>query len=266
MLPDADGIAMHGYVLIWTFIFFTIGLMGQNKSQYYYNDFSEAFLEAAIKNTDQEKFLQELARVSVDSLALYLDSDEKRIAFWVNIYNAFVQHLLHADPSKYEDKNKFFSHNQLRIFGETISLDKIEHGIIRRSQWKYGLGEIRTLFPPEFEKKLRLQVREPRVHFVLNCGAKSCPMTVILRPASLEDQLRTQTISFIKQTSVYKEEVNEVEITSLFSWFRGDFGGKRGIRKFLAFYEIIPDESKPGLVFADYDWTLDLDNHNLTND
>lgn len=41
----------------------------------------------------------------------------------------------------------------------------------------------------------------------------------------------------------------------LFSWFRGDFGGKRGIQKFLQKYDAIP-AGKYDVGYKSYDWTL----------
>ena len=64
----------------------------------------------------------------------------------------------------------------------------------------------------------------------------------------------------MKETS-YKDDLNQVLVTPLFSWFRGDFGGKSGVIQFLKSYSLIPSESNPELVFLDYDWTLSLGNY-----
>ena len=53
---------------------------------------------------------------------------------------------------------------------------------------------------------------------------------------------------------------NDLKVPVLFSWFRADFGRKRGIKKFLMKYEIITKaDKKKDLKFLDYDWTLALD-------
>jgi len=39
-------------------------------------------------------------------------------------------------------------------------------------------------------------------------------------------------------------------------WYRGDFGGRSGIRTFLREYDVIPDDATPSLRYADWDWSL----------
>lgn len=228
-----------------------------------YNQLSEEFLVKAIKGESTKEVRTLLSTLSYEELSDALDHDTKRIAFWVNIYNAYVQHFLRKNPAAFDNTRKFFSSNQIRMFDRNISLEKIEHGIIRRSQWKLGLGRIPALFPPKFERCLRLDKREPRVHFVLNCGAKSCPPVIVLTPAKLEEQLTSNTKAYLEATSQYNNDNNEVNITPLFNWFRGDFGGKSGIRRMLQQYDVIPPDSRPKLKWLDYDWTLDVDNYTL---
>jgi hypothetical protein len=40
-------------------------------------------------------------------------------------------------------------------------------------------------------------------------------------------------------------------------WFRGDFGGKRGIYDFLRRYDAIPQGATPGLSYREWDWAFD---------
>jgi hypothetical protein len=50
-----------------------------------------------------------------------------------------------------------------------------------------------------------------------------------------------------------------VTVTPLMSWFRGDFGGKKGVIKdFLVPYGIIPEGLDASLSYGDYDWNLEL--------
>ena len=217
-------------------------------------------MKTAHLDYDSEPLRIELAEVSIDTLRLYLDNDQKKIAFWVNIYNAYIQYYLRSNPGSFEKKHQFFSKKQIPMFGKKLSFDIIEHGILRKSQWKYGLGNIGKLFKPKFEKKFRVSRREPRIHFVLNCGAKSCPPVRILEADELENQLKQSTTHFIKKSSRYDVKANEVQISKIFMWFRGDFGNKKGIRKLLAQEGIVPSGTKPKIKTDPYDWTLDLDN------
>ena len=67
------------------------------------------------------------------------------------------------------------------------------------------------------------------------------------------------SINIIEKSSEFNKEKNEVGVTSLFSWFRGDFGSKSGVKKILKKCDIIPN-TDVDITYKNYDWTLDLDN------
>lgn len=225
-----------------------------------FNKLSENFLERIKKNENTEDIEKNLADASIETLASALDNDEKKLAFWVNIYNGFIQVVLKAEPALYDDRGSFFKKEQLHIAGEMISFAKIEHGIIRKSQWEYGLGMIRKWFPNKFERKLRVNKRDYRIHFALNCGAKDCPPVAIYEWERLEEQFKKGTASYLQKSTTYSEEKKEVAVTSLFSWFRGDFGCKSGVKKILQQQNLIPSSGGIAITYTNYDWTLDLDN------
>lgn len=225
-----------------------------------FNAVSETLLKQ-IKMNENTKDLEELlASTDIETLDLALDSDAKRLAFWVNIYNAYIQIILKAKPELYDDRGTFFKKDQLHIAGEFVSFAKIEHGVIRKSQWEYGLGMIRKWFPNKFERKLRVDKRDYRVHFALNCGAKDCPPVAIYDWEGLDEQLNKATAVYLEKTTVLTADEKEVAVTSLFSWFRGDFGGKKGVKKILKNQGLIPSNKDIDVTYKNYDWTLDLDN------
>jgi hypothetical protein len=108
------------------------------------------------------------------------------------------------------------------------------------------------------EKQLRLVKKDYRIHFALNCGAKSCPPIAFYDDEKLEEQLNLAEKAFVKNDAVYDENRNTVEVSKIFSWFRGDFGGKKGIRQLLVKHEVIPAGKKVKLKFKVYDWSLAL--------
>ncbi len=225
-----------------------------------FNQLSEQFLRN-LKNGKSTQAIQDrLANTTVDSLVSSLTNDDQKLAFWVNIYNAYIQVILTKNPELYKDRSSFFSEDQIFLAGQKVSFATIEHGIIRKSQWDKGLGYVPNPFPGNFERKLRVENRNYHIHFALNCGAKDCPPIAIYQPNNLEEQFNKGTKRFLKATSTYDTVKNEVKVTSLFSWFRGDFGGEIGIKNILKEYEIIPQTANRNLVYKDYDWTLDLHN------
>ena len=231
-----------------------------NKNQPDYNEISETFLERIKANENTKDIQKLLANTSISELDDALDTDAKRLAFWVNIYNAYIQVLLKEQPELYDDRGSFFKEEQITIAGETVSFAKIEHGIIRKSQWEYGLGMIRKWFPNKFERKLRVNTRDYRVHFALNCGAKDCPPVAIYDWKRLDEQFEKGTSTYLGRTTVYSKEKKEVAVTALFSWFRGDFDGNSGVKKILKKQGLIPTTKDIDITYKNYDWTLDLDN------
>ncbi len=245
------------------FIFFTFCTAQDTKKQngtINLNELSELFLKRIKNNEDTRDLQEELANIELEMLVENLKTDEQKLAFWVNTYNAFIQVILSKNPELYENRGNFFSKDQINIAGNAISFDKIEHGIIRRSQSKLGLGYVKKGFPDKFERMLRVENPDYRIHFALNCGAKDCPPVGIYSPKKLNKQFAKSTTLFLKRSTKYEASENKVYVTSLFSWFRGDFGGKDGTKDILKNQNIIPSIEGIEIEYKDYDWTLDLDN------
>ncbi|NNC35662.1 MAG: DUF547 domain-containing protein, partial [Croceitalea sp.] len=155
-----------------------------------FNSLSEQFLQHIKDNKDTKAIEDTLANTTLQELDNALVTDEQKYAFWLNIYNAYIQVILAEHPEYYDDRRDFFSKEKINIAGEMVSFAKIEHGIIRKSQWELGLGYFRKIFPDIFERKLRVNKRDYRIHFALNCGAKDCPPVAIYTPNRLKEQLQ----------------------------------------------------------------------------
>lgn len=218
-------------------------------------DLSHEFLAAVKRGEDSQLYRSELAVVDESDLAALGDDEDAATAFWVNCYNAVAQILLREEPSLYEDRRRFFSAERLTVAGTDLSLDDVEHGILRSSKWKYGVGYLPRPFPSEFEQSHRCSDVDPRIHFALNCGAASCPPILTYSATDVDDQLETATGSFLEQSSTYDRERGVVTVTRLFLYYRGDFGGRRGIYRFLEQYDVIDDGNRPKVRYDDYDWS-----------
>lgn len=248
------------FTLILLFSLCTLQSAEKPSEGVHLNELSELFLKKIRNGEDTKDIRKQLANIEVEVLVNTLKTDAQKLAFWVNIYNAYIQVILTRNPEFYENRGDFFSKDQIRIAGTKISFDKIEHGIIRRSQSKLGLGYVKKGFPDKFERMLRVENPDYRIHFALNCGAKDCPPVGIYTPERLNEQFAKSTAMFLKRSSKYDPSENKVYITSLFSWFRGDFGGKDGTKEILKEQGIIQNVDNVELEYKDYDWTLDLDN------
>lgn len=189
-----------------------------------------------------------------------LGSQEARLAFWVNLYNAATQSVLQADPEAFESQRTFFGADLLVVAGQPLSLDDVEHGLLRRSRPKWGFGYVTNPFPGAFERAFRVERVDPRVHFALNCGAAACPPIAAYEADRIDEQLDLATASYLGQEVEYDAEREVVRVPRLMLWFRRDFGGSEGIRATLREFECIPEDASPRLRYLDYDWTLSTGN------
>ncbi len=180
-------------------------------------------------------------------------SDADRLAFWLNVYNAYTLKLA-ADNYPIESLhdvvsgvfiplvNTPFKVEFVVVGGETMTLDKVEHGIIR----------------PEFE--------EPRIHFALVCAAYSCPP---LRAEAyvgdrLDAQLDEQARRFLYNPDKNRvpDDEETIRLSKIFDWFGGDFGDNDDeLQRFLApYFEGEVRETLEaggyGVGFLKYDWSL----------
>ena len=225
-----------------------------------FNALSEQFLKNIINNDSTNEIRAKLYGATLEELENGLQTDAEKLAFWINIYNAYIQVILSENPDLYKNRQEFFKKEQIPIAGRLISFAKIEHGIIRKSQWELGGGYLRKWFPNNFERKLRVDERNYHIHFALNCGAKDCPPVAIYEADRLEEQFHKGTKNYLERVSEYDSDKKEVKTTPLFSWFRGDFSCKGGVKDILKEYRIIPSTENIDVVYKDYDWTLDLNN------
>lgn len=227
-----------------------------------YGTLSKRFINTLRAKGDIQPIIDSLANVDQDVLASELTNDNRKKAFWMNVYNGFIQVLLQENPDLYEDRGAFFKDKRVTVAGKLLSFDDIEHGIIRRSKIKLSLGLLSKWNVSDYEKKFRTNKTDARVHLALNCGAKSCPAVAAYDAERLDEQMDKSSGIHLKATSRYDAATNTVYITSLFSWFRGDFGNKNKVRKFLKKHDILPQAAKKTkLSYNTYDWTLYLDNY-----
>lgn len=222
---------------------------------------SQQLLYKAKTDISDENWVQTLANLEFNKLTDSLENDDDKKAFWINVYNAFTYIQLSKNADLYLSRNSFFKKKNINIAGNYFSLDLIEHGILRRSKIKWSLGYVNKFFPSAIEKKFRVTKVDHRIHFALNCGAKSCPPIAFYNNATINNQLNIATKSYLQSEVKYDTANNAVKIPKLFSWFKGDFGGKKGIYNILYKNELIPVNTKPALKYLPYDWTLYLNNY-----
>ncbi|WP_440766268.1 DUF547 domain-containing protein [Natronorubrum sp. DTA7] len=218
----------------------------------------------AVKTEGDTDWLQDhLATLEQAHLKRALTSREGKLAFWLNCYNAYAQLLLEADPLTLEgsllQRWKFVSRDRIPIGGVWLSLNDIEHGLLRRSKHPWGLGYLPRLFPSSFEREFRLSACDPRIHFAISHGAEHCPPVTVYSPTDVDAELDIAVEWFLEENVGYDPEGDVATIPRLFRRYRGDFGGARGIIEFLREYNAISAGARPSLEYEKASGPPDLE-------
>lgn len=226
-----------------------------------YTKLSEDLIYASKTGNETSALQLQLQQLNFDSLQIGLSNDAQKKAFWINIYNGYTQIILKTNPDKYKKRNQFFKARQINIAGKNLSLDQIEHDFLRRSKIKWSLGYFNKICPGKTAKAFSVDTLDYRLHFALNCGAKSCPPIAFYSAKQLNSQLDAATEAYLTGEAAYDEAKNIVKLLALMGWFRRDFKGKKNMRKILKKYAIIPQNKNPKIKFKKYSWDIYLDNY-----
>ena len=127
----------------------------------------------------------------------------------------------------------------LKVKGVDFSLDDIEHGILR----------------PVF--------KDPRAHYSVNCASIGCPNlgTEAFTGAGLNAQLDAGAKAYVNHPRGVSVAQGAVTVSSIYSWFKADFGGSDdGVLAHLRKYAS-PDlaaklQSVKSIAKDQYDWGL----------
>ncbi|WP_254522319.1 DUF547 domain-containing protein [Natrinema caseinilyticum] len=213
---------------------------------------------------DADPLREHLAALDRSQLKRAIDSREGKLAFWLNCYNAYAQLILEDEEAELHeggllDRWKFFVRDRVPISGVWLSLNDIEHGLLRSSKHPWGFGYLPRLFPSSFERQFRLEACDPRVHFALSHGAEHCPPIAVYSPRDVDEELDIAIEWFLEENVTYDAEENVATVPRRFRQYRGDFGGTRGIVAFLREYNAVPTDTTPSLEYERVDRSADLD-------
>lgn len=204
-----------------------------------------------------ESYLGVLA--AVESSAVSAASREEQLTFWINAYNACMLHLVASNYPIERD-------------GRILS--RIRNGVAGRpanSVWQipdvFGVKHCRIAgadrSQDEIEHEIIRPMGEPRIHFAVNCAARSCP---VLWPEAydasrLDEQLDRAVEHLVGNPEHFTVEGNTVRMNKVLDWFKDDFGGEDGLRRFFTPYAppaaaALLADPNASIDFFDYDWTL----------
>lgn len=199
---------------------------------------------AALKKSPNKlgSYIEDLAAVGKSEYRKW--SDNQKMAYLINLYNAATLKLIIDEyPLKsIRDISSPWKQNRVMLFGKYVSLDHIEHDILRKD------------------------FSDPRIHFGVNCASIGCPAlrNEAFRADKLDAQLNEQARKFLRDTSKNRvdQKSGTLYLSSIFDWFKGDFVDKSGsVEKFIAPYLSGSDRKavESGnlkVKYTNYDWNL----------
>lgn len=212
--------------------------------------FSQDFYLAIRYNDPIVAYLDTLSRLDLNKLSNDLNTQNVKLAFWINIYNSLVQSKLILDEKSFHDQGLFFKKQDLTLGGFKISLDEIEHGILRGKKSDHRVAI-----------KFRLDELDNRIHFTMNCGAYSCPAIAYYKPETIQEELSLAENVFTQSSSSYDSNSNVLTTSELFNWFKDDFNGEKGIIDLMKRNNVVPSNVTPEIKYESYNWGLKSKNY-----
>lgn len=162
-------------------------------------------------------------------------SRKKTMAFWINAYNAYtIKLILKNHPvTKITDLHggKPWDAKWIKLNGQTLSLNNIENDILR----------------PTY--------KDARIHFAVNCAAKSCPpiLNRAWTESNLNSNMEKQAKLFINNSKFNNISADKVELSKIFEWYAGDFGD---LITYINKYSTTKVNANANVSYREYDWNL----------
>lgn len=190
-------------------------------------------------------YVARMQTMNVSALSEFTDGRDQKLAFWLNLYNAATLNLvLTGYPVKsIKDLGGLskspWEREIVTVEGKELSLNAIENEVIRAT------------------------FAEPRIHFALNCAAKSCPplQAGAYSGNQLSTQLEEQTKTFLADQRFTRFDGKKLTLSRIFEWYAKDFEAAAGsvaawVRPYLPALAALPATAKVAVKHADYDWSL----------
>ena len=184
-----------------------------------------------------EKYLYAISQFSPHSHPKLFTTQDHRLAYWINAYNAYVLYAVTDRPtmkSVIDDKNDFFYFTEYTFGGEPWSLYKLENDIVRK------------------------EFNDPRIHMALNCASVGCPELPpeAFTPQRLQEQLTREVKEFCLHKDKVRVNGESVEVSQIFEFYPDDFEADGGPVAFCRKWgnETLPEKS--AFTYIPYDWAL----------
>ena len=170
----------------------------------------------------------------------------EQMAYWINAYNAFTIKLI----------TKYYPLKSIKDIGSSIQVPFVntpwDIKFITVGNLKMDLNNIEHGI-------LRKKFNDPRIHMVLVCASKSCP--VLLNEAydalRLDEQLNKQTRVFLEDPKRNKISGVSAQLSMIFNWYSMDLTNDGGsVRDFINSHSTKKITKDTRITYLDYDWNL----------
>gem|GEM_PF-2693155 len=178
------------------------------------------------------KYVEALGKKDINALS----GRNAKMAYWINLYNAATLKLVLDNYPLGKitdlDNGKTWDVKRINVNGKKMSLNQIEHDI------------------------LRPQYNDARIHFAVNCAAKSCPPLAnrAYTANNLESLLESRAKSFINNSKYNQLNKNSITVSKIFEWYREDF--TPDLLSYIKKYSTTEIDSDAAIKFKDYNWAL----------
>lgn len=169
--------------------------------------------EALAANADHVAALDAYVAAVASTDPATLTTSQERLVFYMNAYNALtirsVLDLWPIEGNSVLQESGFFDGRMHTVAGTSMTLNDLENNHVRNEG-------------------------DPRIHFVVNCASAGCPWlaNTPVTLDNLETLLEQRSTDYLRRTTVV--DGSTIQVSQIFEWFAGDFGGPEGVRAFIA--------------------------------
>lgn len=203
-----------------------------------------------VSASERDGLRQDLNRLAATPISAF--TRQEQLAFWIDLYNELtVKFVLDHYPLTGIKQASFlsgllsptpWSRKLITIEGEPLSLDDIEHRILRPG-W-----------------------RDPRIHYALNCASLGCPnlQQVAFTAANADEPLDRAAREYVNDPRGVSFKDGGLVVSSIYVWYEADFGNSdAGVIAHLKRYaapalaQVLSSATK--IAAHRYDWSLNDD-------
>ncbi len=202
---------------------------------------------AVVTDADRQALARYIAGLAATPISRYARGEQ--LAYWINLYNALTLKVvldhypvrgirdIDISPGLFADGP--WDKDLLEIEGEAVSLNDIEHRILRPI-W-----------------------RDPRLHYAVNCASLGCPnlRRTAFTSATVDALLSADARAYVNNPRGARLDHGRLVVSSIYDWFQEDFGGNEaGVIGHLMRFADPALQTRlsriKGINGHDYDWTL----------